>query len=120
MGKLFFNDGTLGTWEKAEEAFQKELNDACTEYNDLELMHAIGSPESIRRIDAMDAWGFMRSLKASGRVKHIESFIAEVESLPDCISEFRTDYWGHLVEKVTVHRKGAMTFTLSCGVEIEI
>ena len=40
--------------------------------------------------------------------------------LPDCISEFRTDYWGHLVEKVTVHRKGAMTFTLSCGVEIEI
>ena len=27
---------------------------------------------------------------------------------------------GHLVEKVTVHRKGAMTFALSCGVEIEI
>ena len=44
----------------------------------------------------------------------------EVEALPDCITEFRTDYWGHLVEKVTVHRKGAMTFTLSFGVEIEI
>lgn len=40
--------------------------------------------------------------------------------MPDSITDFRTDYWGHLVEKVTVHRRGAMTFTLSCGVEIEI
>lgn len=54
------------------------------------------------------------------QTEQIEGFITEVESLPDCISEFRTDYWGHLVESVTVHRKGAMTFTLSCGVEIEI
>jgi len=54
------------------------------------------------------------------QTEQIESFIAEVEALPECITEFRTDYWGHLVEKVTVHRKGAMTFTLSCGVEIEI
>ena len=54
------------------------------------------------------------------QAEQIESFIAEVEALPDCIIEFRTDYWGHLVEKVTVHRRGAMTFTLSCGVEIEI
>ena len=54
------------------------------------------------------------------QTEQIESFIAEVETLPDAITEFRTDYWGHLVEKVTVHRKGAMTFTLSFGVEIEI
>ena len=54
------------------------------------------------------------------KMEQIESFITEVEALPDCITEFRTDYWGHLVESVTVHRKGAMTFTLSCGVEIEI
>lgn len=53
-------------------------------------------------------------------MEQIESFIAEAEVLPDSITEFRTDYWGHLVEKVTVHRKGAMTFALSCGVEIEI
>ena len=53
-------------------------------------------------------------------MEQIESFIAEVEVLPDSITEFLTDYWGHLVEKVTVHRKGAMTFALSCGVEIEI
>ena len=58
--------------------------------------------------------------KKEKKMEQIESFIAEVEALPDCITEFRTDYWGHLVEKVTVHRKGAMTFTLSFGVEIEI
>jgi len=40
--------------------------------------------------------------------------------LPDSVSEFRTDYWGHLVEKVTVHRKGTMTFSFACGVEIQI
>ena len=54
------------------------------------------------------------------KMEQIESFITEIEALPDCITEFRTDYWGHLVEKVTVHREGAMTFTLSCGVEIEV
>lgn len=29
-------------------------------------------------------------------------------------------YWGHLVEKVTVHRKEALTFSFACGVEIEV
>ena len=52
--------------------------------------------------------------------EQIEDFISEIEAIPDSITDFRTDYWGHLVEKVTVHRRGAMTFTLSCGVEIEI
>ena len=54
------------------------------------------------------------------QTEQIESFIAEVEALPDSITDFRTDYWGHLVEKVTVQRKGAMTFSFACGVEIEI
>ena len=40
--------------------------------------------------------------------------------MPDSITDFRTDYWGHLVEKVTVHRKGKLVFTFSCGVEIEV
>ena len=39
--------------------------------------------------------------------------------MPDSITEFRTDYWGHLVEKVTVFRKDKLVFTFSCGVEIE-
>ena len=71
VGKLFFNDGTLNTWEKAEAAFRKELNDARVAYNDLELIHAVGSEDAVRRIDALDAWGFMRSLKESGRARHI-------------------------------------------------
>ena len=53
------------------------------------------------------------------KMEQIESFITEVEALPDCITEFRTDYWGHLVEKATVHREGKMTFSFACGVEIE-
>lgn len=54
------------------------------------------------------------------QTEQIESFITEAESLPDSVSEFRTDYWGHLVEKVTVHRQGTMTFSFACGVEIQI
>jgi hypothetical protein len=53
-------------------------------------------------------------------MEQIESFITEVEALPDCITEFRTDYWGHLVKSVTVHRKGKLVFTFSCGVEIGV
>ncbi len=51
--------------------------------------------------------------------EQIEDFISEIEAKPDSISEFRTDYWGHLVEKVTVHRKGKLVFYFACGVEIE-
>ena len=28
------------------------------------------------------------------KMEQIEIFITEVEALPDCITEFRTDYWG--------------------------
>ena len=52
--------------------------------------------------------------------EQIEDFISEIEAMPDSITDFRTDYWGHLVEKVTVHRKGKLFFTFSCGVEIEV
>ena len=123
VGKLFFNDGTLGTWEKAEEAFQKELNDACTEYNDLELMHAIGSPESIRRIDAMDAWGFMRSLKASGRVKHIGiSFHGTPEMLEDILTrhpeieivQIQANYYDHNTDGARRNGGSIETYEVCC------
>ena len=52
--------------------------------------------------------------------EQIEDFISEIETMPDSITDFRIDYWGHLVEKVTVHRKGKLLFTFSCGVEIQI
>ena len=51
--------------------------------------------------------------------EQIEDFISEIEAMPDSITDFRTDYWGHLVEKVTVHRKGKLVFYFACGVEIE-
>ena len=88
-----------------QEDYQRRYDEMFTRYEDAEKALAA-------------AQGSLHQKEA--RTEQIESFIAEVESLPDCITEFRTDYWGHLVEKVTVHRKGAMTFTLSCGVEIEI
>ena len=71
VGKLHFQESTLHNWELAREGFEKELRDACTDYMDLELMHAIGNEESLRVIEREDFWRFMRELKASGKVKHI-------------------------------------------------
>lgn len=71
VGKLHFHENTLHNRKLAMEGFEKELRDANTDYMDLELMHAIGDEESLRVIEREDFWGFMRELKASGRVKHI-------------------------------------------------
>lgn len=57
---------------------------------------------------------------AQSRNRQIEDFVAEMESLPEAITEFSVDYWGHLVEKVTVGRKKEMTFTFCCGAEIRV
>lgn len=82
VGKLCFHDGTLTSREMAEKAFQKELSDARTDYMDLELIHALGNPGSLERVEALDIWRFMRDLKASGRVKHIGiSFHSTPENL---------------------------------------
>ena len=43
-----------------------------------------------------------------------------VEGLPEAVTEFSVDYWGHLVEKVTVGRKKEMMFTFCCGVELRV
>ncbi len=71
VGKLCFFDGTLESVEAAEQAFEKELHDACTDYMDLELIHALGNPGSLERVDKLNIWDFMKQLKASGRAKHI-------------------------------------------------
>ncbi len=54
------------------------------------------------------------------RNAQITAFIAEVSAMPESIAEFRTDYFGHLVERITVFPKGKMTFAFSCGIEIKI
>ena len=54
------------------------------------------------------------------RSEQIEDFVSEIEALPDGITGFEEDCWGHLVEKITVFRGGGMKFTFACGVEIDI
>ena len=54
------------------------------------------------------------------RNQQIKEFIAEVKAIPDSVTEFSSDYWGHLVDKVTVYRKKELVFTFSCGVEIRV
>lgn len=88
VGKLCFHDGGLLSRKMAMEAFEKELKDARTSYMDLELIHALGNPGSLERVDKLDIWGFMRDLKVSGRVKHIGiSFHSLPENLEKVLSE---------------------------------
>jgi predicted aldo/keto reductase-like oxidoreductase len=88
VGKVCFHDGTLETIEQAEEAFEKELNDARTDYMDLELIHALGNPGSLERVEELDVWNFMKELKASGRAKHIGiSFHSYPENLEKILKE---------------------------------
>lgn len=58
--------------------------------------------------------------QAKNRSQQIADFVAEMESLPEAVTEFSVDYWGHLVEKVTVGRKKEMTFTFCCGMEVRV
>ena len=58
--------------------------------------------------------------QAQSRNRQIADFITEVEGLPETVTEFSADYWGHLVEKVMLGRKKEMTFTFTCGVEIRV
>ncbi len=50
--------------------------------------------------------------------REIESFITELEMLPEMVSEFDEVLWGSLVEYVTVGKDKTMVFTLIGGTEI--
>jgi hypothetical protein len=41
-----------------------------------------------------------------------------VEAMPETVTEFRIDYWGHLVDRVTVYSKDRITFTFTTGLEV--
>lgn len=88
-----------------QDDYQRRYDEMFTRYEDAEKALA-AAQESLHQKET--------------RNEQIEDFISEIQAMPDSISEFRTDYWGHLVEKVTVHRKGAMTFFFACEVEIQI
>ena len=65
-----------------------------------------------------EAQGNLRQKES--RNEQIEDFISEIGTLPDSVTEFREDCWGHIVDRVTVFRGGGMRFTFACGVEIQI
>ena len=45
--------------------------------------------------------------------------IETVEALPELYTEFDAGQWAALVDSMTVHAKDRITFTLTCGMEIE-
>lgn len=108
VGKLCFYDGTLHSRKAAADAFEKELEDSRTDYMDLELIHALGNPGSIERVEELDIWGFMQDLKGSGRVKHIgisfHSYPENLERILTChpeieVVQIQANYYDHVSPK---------------------
>ena len=52
------------------------------------------------------------------RSRRISAFISEVETMPETVTEFSPDCWGHLVDRVTVYSKDRITFTFTTGMEV--
>ena len=52
------------------------------------------------------------------RSRRISEFISEVEAMPETVTEFCPDCWGHLVELVKVYSKDRITFTFTTGMEV--
>ena len=52
------------------------------------------------------------------RNRQIDIFINAMEAMPETITEFSSDMWGILVERVTVYSKNDIRFTLTSGMEI--
>ena len=53
------------------------------------------------------------------RRRKLERFIETVDGLPELYTEFDVGQWAALVDSMTVHAKDRITFTLTCGMEIE-
>ncbi len=57
-------------------------------------------------------------LKQNERSRRITEFVNELEALPEIVTEFRVDYWGHLVDRIMVYGKDRITFTFTTGLEV--
>lgn len=53
------------------------------------------------------------------RRRKIERFIESIKDMPELITKFDESLWAALVDSMTVHAKERITFTLTCGMEIE-
>ena len=52
------------------------------------------------------------------RIRQITDFITALETMSSTVTEFRPELWASLVDKVTVHGKNDMSFTLTSGAEV--
>ncbi len=57
-------------------------------------------------------------LEKEMRTRQINDFIKTLETMPSTVTEFRPELWASLVDKVTVHGKNDMSFTLTSGAEV--
>ena len=53
------------------------------------------------------------------RRRKLDRFVETVEALPELYTEFDAGQWAALVDSMTVHTKDRITFTLTCGMEVE-
>lgn len=71
--------------EDMERIFQESLDRASLSYYDFYLLHAMGK-ENVKIADQLNAWDFMKQVKAQGRAKHIGfSFHDTPEVLEDIL-----------------------------------
>ena len=57
-------------------------------------------------------------LEKEMRIRQINDFIMTLETMPTTVTEFHPELWASLVDKVTVHGKNDISFTLTSGVEV--
>ena len=86
-----------------------------TEYNERYDALVSRYEETERKRDEMADW----INKIMVRRRKIERFIESVKGLPELYTEFDAGQWAALVDSMTVHAKDRITFTLTCGMEIE-
>lgn len=57
-------------------------------------------------------------LEKEMRIRQIVDYVTTLESMPSTVTEFQPELWASLVDKVTVHGKNDISFTLTSGAEM--
>ncbi len=73
--------------EEMEKVFQESLDRAGLSYYDFYLLHALNK-DTAKKAEELDAWGYLKTLKEQGRVKHMGfSFHDSAEVLDDILTK---------------------------------
>ena len=59
-------------------------------------------------------------LEKEMRKRQIEDFIMTLDNIPSTVTEFRPELWASLVDKVMVHGKNDLSFTLTSWAEVRV